>query len=38
MFGEIPRQIDAYNWTTSSYDEVVVGDTLDLDLYRNADR
>ena len=36
MFGEIPRQIDAYNWTTSSYDEVSAGDTLDLDLYRNA--
>jgi hypothetical protein len=35
MFGEIPRRIDAYNWTTSSYDEVVVGDVLDLDLYRN---
>jgi hypothetical protein len=35
MFGEIPRRIDAYNWTTSSYDEIVVGDTLDLDLYRN---
>ena len=35
MFGEIPRRIDAYNWNTSSYDEVVVGDTLDLDLYRN---
>jgi len=36
MFGEIPRQIDAYNWTTSSYDEISNGDTLDLDLYRNA--
>ena len=35
MFGEIPRQIDAYNWTTASYDEVVPGDTIDLDLYRN---
>lgn len=35
MFGEIPRRIDAYNWTTSSYDEVVVGELLDLDLYRN---
>jgi hypothetical protein len=35
MFGEIPRRIDAYNWTTSSYDEIAVGDTLDLDLYRN---
>jgi hypothetical protein len=36
MFGEIPRRIDAYNWTTASYDEVSVGDTLNLDLYRNA--
>jgi hypothetical protein len=36
MFGEIPRRIDAYNWTTSSYDEVSVGDTLDLDLYRSV--
>ena len=35
MFGEIPRRIDAYNWTTASYDEIVIGDTLDLDLYRN---
>ena len=35
MFGEIPRRIDAYNWTTSSYEEVSAGDTLDLDLYRN---
>jgi hypothetical protein len=36
MFGEVPRRLDAYNWTTSSYDEVSAGDSLDLDLYRNA--
>lgn len=36
MFGEIPRRIDAYNWTTSTYDEISAGDTLNLDLYRNA--
>ncbi len=36
MFGEVPRRIDAYNWTTSSYDEISAGDTLDLNLYRNA--
>jgi hypothetical protein len=36
MFGEIPRRIDAYNWTTASYDEVSAGDTLDLDLYRSG--
>ena len=36
MFGEVPRHIDAYNWTTSSYDEISAGDTLNLDLYRNA--
>ncbi len=35
MFGERPRRIDAYNWTTSSYDEIEIGDTLDLDLFRN---
>ena len=35
MFGEIPRRIDAYNWTTASYDEVVIGETLDLEMYRN---
>ena len=34
-FGEIPRRLDAYNWTTASYDEITVGDTIDLDLYRN---
>lgn len=36
MFGEIPRRLDAYNWTTASYDEISAGDTLDLDLYRSA--
>jgi hypothetical protein len=36
MFGEVPRRLDAYNWATSSYDEVSAGDTLNLDLYRNA--
>jgi hypothetical protein len=36
MFGEVPRRIDAYNWTTASYDEISAGDTLNLDLYRSA--
>ncbi|HEY7565513.1 MAG TPA: hypothetical protein VIA81_11370 [Acidimicrobiia bacterium] len=35
IFGEIPRRLDAYNWTTSSYDRVEAGDQLDLALYRN---
>jgi hypothetical protein len=34
-FGEIPRRLDAYNWTTASFDEIAAGDTIDLDLYRN---
>ncbi|MGH8927537.1 MAG: hypothetical protein ACRDWH_04260, partial [Acidimicrobiia bacterium] len=35
VFGEIPRRLDAYNWTTASYDQVENGVSLDLDLYRN---
>jgi len=35
MFGELPRRIDAYNWTTLSYDQIQIGDTIDLDLYRS---
>lgn len=36
IFGEIPRSLDAYNWTTSSYDEVGNHGELDLTKYRNA--
>lgn len=36
LFGEIPRRLDVYNWTTSSYDEVEAGDELDLERYRST--
>jgi hypothetical protein len=36
IFGEIPRSLDVYNWTTSSYDEVGNHGELDLTQYRNA--
>jgi hypothetical protein len=35
MFGEIPRQLHAFNWATSSFDQIENGDTIDLDLYRS---
>lgn len=36
IFGEIPRRLDVYNWTTSSYDEVGNHDELDLTQYRSV--
>jgi hypothetical protein len=37
MFGEVPRNLVAFNWLTSRYDEIAVGGIVDLNRYRSVD-
>ncbi len=37
MFGEVPRNLAAYNWLTGQYDDVTAGQVLDLNRYRSVD-
>ena len=37
MFGEVPRDLAAFNWVTGQYDEVTASKVLDLNRYRSVD-
>lgn len=35
MFGEIPGHLEIYDWSTAAFEQIVPGDTLDLERHRN---
>ncbi len=35
LMGEMPRQLDAYDWSSGEYREVIAGEALDLDRFRS---
>jgi hypothetical protein len=37
MFGEVPRNLFAFNWLTGRYDGLKVGGVVDLNRYRSVD-
>ena len=37
MFGEVPRNLAAFNWLTGQYDEIEAGGIVNLNRYRSVD-